>query len=95
MERLREENEALLSQLEEYQEEYRERLSEWNIERLRLQAQMNEVRSSDLEVLRDHEALYSRADRILKSLKLGVQSAQYKAAKKALDQLIRELRREL
>ncbi len=33
-------------------------------------------------------------DRILKSLKLGTQSPQYKAARKALDQFIRELTNE-
>ena len=83
---MREENEALLSQLEEYQSGYRERLNEWNIERLRLQAQMNELRSktpsSDLEALRD---------RYLASLKLGRDAPQYKAAKKALDYLINQL----
>jgi hypothetical protein len=86
VERLRAENSALTTELEVYQEGYRERLSEWNIERLRLQAQMNELRSKtpseDLEVVRD---------RYLASLKLGSSAPQYKAAKKALDYLINQL----
>jgi replicative DNA helicase len=45
----------------------------------------------DLEVVRDSEALRRSADRILSNLKLGTQSPQYKAARKALDQFIKAL----
>ncbi|MFP4101225.1 hypothetical protein [Coleofasciculus sp.] len=46
---------------------------------------------SELDPIRDSEALLRSADRVLKRLKLGKQAPGYKAAVKALDMMIDEL----
>jgi hypothetical protein len=49
------------------------------------------LQMTDLEALRDSEALLRSADRILLDLKLGKQALGYKAAQKALNRFIAEL----
>ncbi len=59
----------------------------------------NEALTTELRELTQHQGvdlpdLEGVRDRILKSLKLGTQSPQYKAARKALDQFIREIKQD-
>ena len=59
----------------------------------------NEALTAELRELTQHSRvelpdLEGLRDRILKSLKFGSQSPQYKAARKALDQFIREVKQD-
>ncbi len=60
-------------------------------EAVELRQQLSEMIQHQGVELPDLEGL---RDRILKSLKLGSQSPQFKAARKALDQFIREVKQD-